>query len=79
MEHVIDELLVGELDDFRKCDIGGSWGGGKQYSHPRLCDLSGQVLADRWKQLASFDISANEETRDRQRVQLKKEWEKRKR
>lgn len=73
VQQAIDDLLVGELDDFRKCNFTGTWGS-KQYSDPHLCDLSGHVLAERWKLPISFDLSSNEETRDRQRIQLKNEW-----
>jgi len=78
VQQAIDELLVAEFDDFRKCNFTGTWER-RDYHDPYLCDMSAQVLADRWKLPLSFDLSTNEETRERQRMQLKKEWLKRKR
>jgi HEAT repeat protein len=78
VQQAIDELLIGELDDFRKCKFTGTWAS-KNYSDPCLCDMSAQVLADRWKLPISFDLSTSEETRDRQRIQLKNEWLKKQR
>jgi hypothetical protein len=78
VQQAIDELLIGEFDDFRKCKFTGTWAS-KNYSDPCLCDMSAQVLADRWKLPISFDLSTNEETRGRQRIQLKNEWLKKQR
>ncbi len=74
VEQAIDEILVGELDDPReKTGMSGSWGD-KRFSNPRLCDLSGQLLAQRWKQPSWFDLSGSNRIRDRQRVELKNVW-----
>jgi hypothetical protein len=79
VEQAIDEVLIEELDDCREqTRMTGIWGG-KEVSDPRLCDLSGHVLAQRWKQPSWFDLSASQKTRDRQRVELKSIWLKKQR
>jgi hypothetical protein len=74
VEQAIDQVLIEELDDYReRTGMSGSWGD-KEFSNPRLCDLSGHVLAERWRQPAWFDLSGSSKTRDRQRVELKNVW-----
>jgi hypothetical protein len=73
-EEAIDEVLIEELDDSReRTAMSGSWDD-KEFCNPRLCDLSGHVLAKRWKQPSWFDLSGSPKTRDRQRVELKNVW-----
>jgi len=53
--------------------MSGCWGD-KELCNPRLCDLSGHLLAQRWSQPSWFDLSGSLKTRDRQRVELKNVW-----
>jgi hypothetical protein len=74
VHQAIDTLLVDELDDTtERTGSAGSFGE-ITFSDPRLCDLSGRVLALRWQQPDWFDHSGTLQTRDRQRRELKEVW-----
>src|SRR5262249_10530581 len=61
-------------DDSReRTGMSGTWNG-KRFSNPRLCDITGHVLARRWKEPSLFDLSGSLHTRDRQRIELKNVW-----
>lgn len=70
----IDALLVEALDDREERTGMSGTRGGKQFSNPRICDLSGHILSVRWKQPSAFDLSGSLRTRDRQLVELRNVW-----
>lgn len=70
----IDALLVAALDDEEACRD-QVWGFTKDIpDHPRICDFTAAVLAERWNLPNSFDHAAPVPTRDRQRLALKEIW-----
>jgi hypothetical protein len=70
----IDAILVAELDDSReRTGMAGTWDD-KSFSNPRLCDMTGHVLAKRLNEPTLFDLSGSLKTRDRQRIELKNLW-----
>lgn len=71
----VEELLIRALDDTAEYSASGSWNN-KNYYEPRLCDLTGYVLALRWPDRYSFDLEATLIQRDRQIVGLKNVWRK---
>ncbi len=78
VQEVVDELLVSELEDTRQRMGMSGIIEDKHYTDPRLCDLSANVLARRWKHPSWFDLEASLITRDRQRAELRKQWLKKK-
>jgi hypothetical protein len=74
VQEAIDGLLVAALEDTgRWINWSASWND-KTFSNPRICDLSGFVLARRWNQPAAFDPEGPIQDRNRQRVELKNAW-----
>jgi hypothetical protein len=72
----VEKLLVESLDDTEEREgLSGSWEG-KSFSDPRVCDIAGHVLSQRWKGKYESDLSAPLKARDRQRFQDMNVWRK---
>lgn len=72
----IEEFLVKELEDKEKRVGMSGTRFGKNFSDPRVCDMAGQILAERYTNLYSFDLSASLRVRDHQRIQCMNVWRK---
>jgi hypothetical protein len=70
----IEELLIHTLDDTEE-DLGlwVNWDDKSSYS-PRICDLAGHELSQRWPARYEFDLEASLPERDRQLVVLENVW-----
>lgn len=67
-------FLVKELEDTdRRFGMSGTRYG-KDFNCPRVCDMAGQVLADRITNRYVFDLSASLKVRDHQRIQCMNVW-----
>jgi len=76
VEGAIERLLVAALDDTEQREgMSGSWGD-KSFQDPRVCDLAGHVLAQRFAKKYQFDLSATLMNRDRQRLLMVNAWRK---
>jgi hypothetical protein len=74
VEEASDDLLASRLGDRAV-----AWGMsgtllGKSVINPRLCDLAGALLAQRWGRTDLFDLEASRRTRDRQLVEVANVW-----
>ena len=71
---VMEKSLIAALEDTEeRMGLSGSRNG-KNYSDPRICDIAGLFLAERWPERYKFDISAPLKTRDRQRIECANTW-----
>ena len=72
-----EALLVGALDDTEeRSGMSGSWNG-KSFADPRVCDIAGHVLHQRWPKRYRFDMAASLTERDQQRVVAGNGWRQR--
>jgi hypothetical protein len=69
----IEDLLVYALDDTGE-DIGTSWFDDRSLPSPRVCDLAGHELAQRWPDRYDFNHEAPLVERNRMLVELKNVW-----
>jgi hypothetical protein len=70
----VEDLLVKSLADReQELSLSGR-GNGKSVSDPMLADLAAEALAWRWKQADLFDITGPLQVRERQRVEVKNVW-----
>jgi len=70
----IEKVLVTALEDTEeRVGMSGSRNG-KRFSDPRICDMAACHLAEGWPQRYTFDISASEKTRDRQKRECANVW-----
>jgi hypothetical protein len=74
MASAIEELLVWALDDTEE-DIGrGIYLDDKEFPTPRVCDLAGHELAQRWPDRYEFDIEDSLAERNRKLIELQNVW-----
>jgi hypothetical protein len=72
--NAIEKCLVQALEDTdERVGMSGSRGD-KTFSDPRICDMAGYFLAERWSDHYTFDLSATLRKRDRQRVECINAW-----
>ena len=70
----MEKWLIAALDNTKeRMGMSGSRNG-KNYSDPRICDMAGLFLAERWPDRYTFDVSAPLKTRDRQRIVCANTW-----
>lgn len=70
----IEKLLVAVLEDTEQpMSMSVSWDG-KTCDDPRICDLAGHALSQRWPDKYTFDLSGALKNRNRQRVQCMNVW-----
>ena len=72
--NAIEDFLITELEDQEERMGASGTRNGKSYSDPRMCDMAGLFLNDRWPERYNFDLSASRLTRDRQRVECQNVW-----
>jgi hypothetical protein len=70
----IEELLVGALDD-----KGENFGmrtsfNGESVEDPRICDMAGNSLAERWPDRYRFELFSSLKMRERQRIECLNVW-----
>ena len=72
--NLIEKSLVTSLEDMGECEGMGGSRNDKSYSDPRICDMAGTLLAERWPDRYTFDISQSEKKRDHQRIESQNRW-----
>jgi len=71
---VIEECLVTTLEDIEEQTGTSGSLGNKSFSDPRVCDMAGYFLAERWPERYQFDLSASLKVRDRERLECQNVW-----
>ncbi|MBT3289191.1 MAG: hypothetical protein HN380_17745 [Victivallales bacterium] len=74
----IEALLVAALADTDEAPAAVRWDDGVYPSTPRICDVAGHTLADRWPEKYRFNAKASIKLRDRQRTNCINIWRKEK-
>ena len=72
--NAIEEILVNTLDDTEELPGMTGLANMKTVYDPRICDLAGYFLAQRWPNRYVFDLSPSLSVRDRQRVECQNVW-----
>lgn len=70
----IETSLVTALEDTDERMGMSGWRNGKDFTDPRICDMAACLLAERWPQRYTFDLSASANARDRQRKEAANVW-----
>jgi len=70
----VEELLINALDDMQERRGIRMQFGSTSLDDPRICDVAGLILADRWPNRYQFDFEAAQPVRNRQRITLKNAW-----
>jgi hypothetical protein len=72
----VEDCLVKALEDMEeRTGLSGSRNG-KDFSHPRICDMACNYLAERWPDRYAFDLSGPRKAREVQRIQCLNSWRK---
>jgi hypothetical protein len=70
----VQRLLVKCLDDDeQRMGLSGTWGE-KGYTNPRVCDMAGYILNERWPDTYDFDLEADLDDRDQARLEIIDVW-----
>ena len=72
--NAIEEILVSELDDTEEHPGMTGLANMKTIYDPRICDMAGYFLAERWPNRYVFDLSPSLSVRERQRVECQNVW-----
>src|SRR5665213_1228525 len=64
----IEKFLVAELEDASQVIVESGIRMGKSYIDPRVCDMAGLQLNQRWPARYDFNLSASLKVRDEQRI-----------
>ena len=72
--NAMEECLVTALEDTEERFRMSYGRNNLSVSDPRICDMAGFLLAERWPEHYSFDFSASLQSRNRQRVECMNVW-----